>query len=107
MDSQFNRFAASHMKSSFFELTTPSANNIPEGQNPVVNSTDTSFEKPLGESAREIVSGPIHEAWKAVGILGKNTLLLIEDLNPSISKGPRKRKNFQGSLGKRSSSFCS
>jgi hypothetical protein len=95
MDSQFNWFAASHMKSSFFELATPSANNIPEGQNPSVNSTDPSFEKPIGESAREILSGPIHEAWKAVGILGKNTLLLIEDLNPSISKGPRKGRTFR------------
>jgi hypothetical protein len=79
-----------------FELTTPNTNSFPEKQQNIpVNPNDTSSDKTLAESAREILSGPFHEAWKGIGILGKNTLLLIEDLNPSISIGPDKGKTLR------------
>ena len=68
----------------------PSIAPNPEIQKETIGNISNESDKTVAESAREISSGPIHEAWKDIGILGKNTLLLIEDLNPSISIGPKK-----------------
>ncbi len=73
------------------EFTTPNASIVPDKQQNLTDSSDKSF----AERTREIVSGPVHEGWKCIGILGKNTLQLVEDLNPSIAKGLQESKTLR------------